>query len=151
MDTIRPVQDIGKQFASWGNGWVTMAFKEGHAPSAHDAQSKLLALDPWIFSHLPEALIMTSAFPRRDFTRSALVAAATAAMPAVARAGRVIGANDCVRIGCIGMGYRGVQVLFAFTAHKDAEIASRCDVYEPYLHGRFDQIHPHFKRLNERV
>ena len=61
--------------------------------------------------------------------------------------GRVIGANDRVRIGCIGVGYRGVQVLFAFGAHKDAEIVSLCDVYEPYLHGQFDQIDPHFKKL----
>ncbi len=84
---------------------------------------------------------------RRDFTKAALASAAAVSMPAVARAGRVIGANDRVRLGCIGVGYRGVQVLFAFGAHKDAEIASLCDVYEPYLNGQFDKIHPHFKKL----
>ena len=25
--------------------------------------------------------------------------------------------------------------------------SSLCDVYEPYLNGQFDQIHPHFKKL----
>ncbi len=68
-------------------------------------------------------------------------------MPAVARAGRVIGANDRVRLGCIGVGYRGVQVLNAFLAQKDAQIVALCDVYEPYLNGQFDQIDPHFKKL----
>jgi predicted dehydrogenase len=89
---------------------------------------------------------MGSVLSRRDFTRATITGAA-AAMPAVARGGRVLGANDRVRIGCIGVGYRGVQVLFAFGAHKDAEIVSLCDVYEPYLHGQFDKIHPHFKKL----
>ena len=90
---------------------------------------------------------MLSACNRRDFTRAALTGAAAVSMTAVARAGRVIGANDRVRIGCIGVGYRGVQVQFAFGAHKDAKIASLCDVYEPYLNGQFDKIHPHFKKL----
>ena len=63
----------------------------------------------------------------------------------------MIGANDRVRIGCIGVGYRGVQVLNAFLTHKDAEIVALCDVYEPYLNGQFDKIHPHFKELTYRV
>jgi predicted dehydrogenase len=45
------------------------------------------------------------------------------------------------------VGYRGVQLLSAFSAHKDAQVVSLCDVYEPYLHGRFEEIHPHFKKL----
>ena len=65
--------------------------------------------------------------------------------------GRVAGANDRVRIACIGLGYRGVQDLHAFLAHKDAEIVALCDVYEPYLNGQFDKIHPHFKALSYRV
>jgi predicted dehydrogenase len=84
---------------------------------------------------------------RRDFARTTLAVAGTAVSPAGARTRRVIGANERVRLGCIGLGYRGVQVLNAFSVHKDAEIAAICDVYEPYLNGQFDRIHPHFKRL----
>jgi hypothetical protein len=69
---------------------------------------------------------MSTPLSRRDFSKGAVTTTAAAAMPVVARAGRVIGANDRVRIGCIGVGYRGVQVLFAFGAHKDAETASLC-------------------------
>ena len=90
---------------------------------------------------------MSSPFNRREFAKAALAGAAVGAAPAVARAGRIIGANDRVRIGCIGVGYRGVQVLNAFLTQKDAQIVALCDVYEPYLNGQFDQIHPHFKEL----
>jgi hypothetical protein len=115
--------------------WFTMVFDDG----------RTLITRLWLIPL--EAQIMLSACNRRDFTRAALTGAAAVSMPAVARAGRVIGANDHVRIGLIGVGYRGVQVLYAFGAHKDAEIASLCDVYEPYLNGQFDKIHPHFKKL----
>jgi predicted dehydrogenase len=94
---------------------------------------------------------MSGHLNRRTFTKAAFASAAAGAAPAVARAGRVIGANDRVRIACIGVGYRGVQDLNAFLAHKDAEIVALCDVYEPYLNGQFDKIHPHFKALTYRV
>jgi len=94
---------------------------------------------------------MSSPVSRRDFTKAALAGAAVAATSTTARAGRVIGANDRVRIGCIGVGYRGVQVLNAFLTQKDAEIVALCDVYEPYLNGQFDKIHPHFQELTYRV
>jgi len=65
---------------------------------------------------------------RRDFARSASVATATALS-----ANRVIGANDRVRVGFIGLGNRGDQVLSAFLEHKDCEVAAICDIYPPYL------------------
>lgn len=46
---------------------------------------------------------------------------------------RVLGANDKVRLGFIGVGNRGDQLLDAFLVHKDCEPAAFCDVYEPYL------------------
>ena len=54
-------------------------------------------------------------------------------------------------IGCIGVGNRGVQVLNAFCAHKDAQVVALSDVYEPYLQGQYDRIDPHFKDLGKRV
>src|SRR5262245_15283533 len=92
---------------------------------------------------------MSGQLNRRTCTKAAFASATTS--PAVSRAGRVIGANDRVRIACIGVGYRGVQDLNAFLAHKDAEIVALCDVYEPYLAGQFEKIHPHFKALTYRV
>ena len=42
------------------------------------------------------------------------------------------GANDRVRVGFIGLGNRGTQLLERFMANKDMEVAALCDVYEPY-------------------
>jgi predicted dehydrogenase len=94
---------------------------------------------------------MSSHFSRRTFTKVAIASAAAGATQGKARARGAIGANDRVRLAFIGMGYRGVQNMNAFLAHKDAEIVALCDVYEPYLNGQFDQIHPHFKALTYRV
>lgn len=65
---------------------------------------------------------------RRDFAKTASVATATALS-----AGRVMGANDRVRVGFIGLGNRGDQVLSAFLTHKDCEVAAVCDIYQPYV------------------
>jgi predicted dehydrogenase len=46
---------------------------------------------------------------------------------------RILGANDRVRVGFVGVGNRGDQVLDAFLAHKDAEIVAICDMYAPYV------------------
>jgi predicted dehydrogenase len=46
---------------------------------------------------------------------------------------RVLGANERVRVGVIGVGNRGDQVLDAFLAHKDAEVVAICDIYRPYV------------------
>jgi predicted dehydrogenase len=45
----------------------------------------------------------------------------------------VLGANERVRVGFIGVGNRGTQLLQGFLEQKDVEIAALCDVYEPYL------------------
>jgi predicted dehydrogenase len=93
---------------------------------------------------------MKNEVSRRDFSRAALATAAAAAMPAPA-SGRVVGANDRVNLGCIGVGNRGVQVLNAFCAHSDARVVALADVYEPYLQGAYDRIDPCFKDLGKRV
>ena len=43
------------------------------------------------------------------------------------------GANERVRLGVIGIGNRGGQLMDAAMKHKDAQIIALCDVYEPYL------------------
>ncbi len=41
--------------------------------------------------------------------------------------------NDRIRLGFIGTGNRGGQLLDAFMRHGDMEIAAICDVYEPHV------------------
>ena len=53
---------------------------------------------------------------------------------------RVLGANDRIRLGFIGLGNRGDQVLDAFLTHPDAEVVAICDLWQPYLDLAADKI-----------
>ncbi len=59
--------------------------------------------------------------------------AASAAMLPAASYARVPGANGRVRLGVIGVGNRGDQLLDAFLTHPDQQVVALCDAYEPYL------------------
>ncbi len=67
---------------------------------------------------------------RRTFAKAA---AGTVAALSAASYTRALGANDRVRLGFIGVGNRGDQLLDAFLVHKDCEPVALCDLYEPYL------------------
>ena len=54
--------------------------------------------------------------------------------------GTVQGANEKVRVGMIGVGNRGTQLLDACLKQKDVEIAALCDVYDPYLTRRYADV-----------
>src|SRR5438045_3726445 len=72
---------------------------------------------------------MSSKMTRRTFTAAGTLTALHAALPGA------LGAGERVRLGFIGVGNRGDQLLDAFLVHADAEVAALCDVYEPYLHA----------------
>ena len=74
---------------------------------------------------------------RRNFLKNSVTAAAGTSM-AVDTIGApsiqsMRGANEKVRIGFIGVGNRGTQLLEGFLAQADCQVAALCDVYEPYL------------------
>ncbi len=45
----------------------------------------------------------------------------------------VVGANNRIRMGFIGLGNRGWKLLRSFMSHDNVDIVALCDVYEPYL------------------
>jgi predicted dehydrogenase len=63
---------------------------------------------------------------RREFARGAALATA-------AGYGRILGANDRIRVGYIGLGNRGDQVHDAFLEHGDCTTAAVCDLREDYM------------------
>ncbi len=69
------------------------------------------------------------AITRREFTKTLAAVSTTAAFSSL----RVFGANERVRLGFIGLGNRGDQVLEGFRQHSDAEVVAICDIYQPYL------------------
>jgi len=76
---------------------------------------------------------METKISRRTFHAAGAAMAWAAVSPAPARAARVVGANDRVRMGFIGVGNRGGQLLTAFLEHDDCEVVAVCDVYSPYV------------------
>jgi predicted dehydrogenase len=66
---------------------------------------------------------------RRDFTKTLIIAGASTALSSLPAAS----ANDRVRLGFIGVGNRGDQVLDAFLKQPDCEVAALCDLSEAYM------------------
>ena len=56
----------------------------------------------------------------------------------------VLGANDRVRVGFIGIGNRGSQLLGMFLPNPDVDVVALCDVYEPYLQRDRSKVDPRF-------
>lgn len=66
---------------------------------------------------------------RRMFLKqSGLAMMAVGAVPGILR-----GATDKIRVGFIGVGNRGSQLLQSFMKNDDCEVAALCDVYRPFL------------------
>ncbi len=57
---------------------------------------------------------------------------------------RIKGANEKIRVGFIGVGNRGSQLLQIFMEQPDVEIAALCDVYEPYVSRDRSKVDPRF-------
>lgn len=57
---------------------------------------------------------------------------------------RTIGANDKIRVGFIGIGNRGSQLLALFMQEPDCEIAALCDIYKPYLKRDRSLVDPRY-------
>jgi predicted dehydrogenase len=75
---------------------------------------------------------MDETLSRRRFVQAGAAALGAAV---VARAGvaGAEGAKDRIRLGFIGTGNRGGQVLDAFLTHEDCVVTAVCDVYAPHL------------------
>lgn len=56
----------------------------------------------------------------------------------------IFGSNDKIRVGFIGVGNRGSQLMNIFIQHPDCEIAALCDVYAPYTTRNHNQVEPRY-------
>ena len=67
---------------------------------------------------------------RREFIKSGAIAAGAMAVPNILRAQ---GSKARVRMGFIGVGNRGTQLMHIFMKNPLVEVTALCDIYEPYL------------------
>lgn len=87
---------------------------------------------------------------RRRFLESSVSVGLAAGF--AARQATSYGANDRIRLGFIGVGNRGSQLLEIFLQFPEVEVAALCDVYEPYLHRDRSQVRPQWlKELGGRI
>ena len=77
---------------------------------------------------------------RREFIKAGSVAASTMAMPGLFAAGT----EKKVRMGFIGVGNRGTQLLHIFMKNPKVEVVALCDIYKPFLERDFDAFDPKF-------
>ena len=83
-----------------------------------------------------------SSFTRRDLARSAVLATA-------ASYSKIMGANDRVRMGYIGLGNRGDQVHDAFLEHGDNETVAVCDLRNDYMDFAIKKSRAHPKKYGD--
>jgi hypothetical protein len=72
---------------------------------------------------------------RRNFLKGAAVITAGITTGTniftIPASGKVIGANDKIRMGFIGIGNRGTELLGLFMQQPDCEVSALCDIYDP--------------------
>jgi len=78
---------------------------------------------------------------RREFIKAGAAATAGVAFPGIIRAD---GAGSKIRMGFIGVGNRGTQVMHLFMNFPDVEVTAIADIYEPYLNRDDTAFDPKF-------
>jgi predicted dehydrogenase len=85
---------------------------------------------------------------RREFLAQTTLAATGLTLGANAfaqsDAKKAVGANGKIRVGFIGLGNRGSQLLGLFMGQPDVEVAALCDAYEPYLLRDRSRVDPRY-------
>lgn len=79
---------------------------------------------------------MNDKIERRDFIKQTV---ATGAVLAGAHS-NILGANDRIRIGVIGVGREGRGVVKTFARNSDVQIVVLCDVYEPQIETAIKEV-----------
>src|SRR5262249_44525603 len=88
-------------------------------------------------------LMSSDQLSRRGFVGA--VGAGGAAAWAVSTGKAAVGANDRVRLGLIGAGSRGGQLLDTFLRQEDAQVVSVCDVDDKHAQETAERIKKHDK------
>ena len=80
---------------------------------------------------------MSSQLSRREFALSAVAAGTVAATKSSAS---ILGANERVQVGIIGVGNRGRELQTDLKRVPDAKIVAVCDVFEPFLEAAKEDL-----------
>jgi hypothetical protein len=64
---------------------------------------------------------------------------------------RASGPANRIRMGFIGIGNRGSQIMHHFMNQPDCEVAALCDVYEPFMSRNGSDVHPRYIKRDGRT
>ena len=88
---------------------------------------------------------------RREFlVDSSIAAAGLTVLPSFltsAAGSRSVMPADKIRMGFIGIGNRGSQLMQLFMQNTDCEVAALCDIYEPYTTRIREQVDPRYLKI----
>lgn len=89
---------------------------------------------------------------RREFiTKTSIIASGVALSPelysAIPLKNPLGNKNDKIKMGFIGLGNRGTQLLERFMGNEDVEVTALCDVYEPYINRDYSQVDERWKDI----
>src|SRR5215475_9791696 len=91
---------------------------------------------------------MTKQLDRRDFVKKASATAAAGLSLSAASCSKILGANDRVRLGIIGPGGRGQELMKEFVKVPNAEFVAAADIYTR-RHDEAKTIAPEIKAFND--
>lgn len=55
--------------------------------------------------------------------------------------------NDKIKVGFIGIGNRGTQLLHSFMSNEDVLVTALCDIYDPYLSRDYSKVDERYKKM----
>jgi len=89
---------------------------------------------------------------RREFiTKTSIIASGVTLSPelfsAVPLKNPLGNKNDKIKMGFIGLGNRGTQLLERFMGNEDVEVTALCDAYEPYINRDYSQVDDRWKAI----
>jgi predicted dehydrogenase len=79
---------------------------------------------------------------RRKFLTHSMAAGIGAGLHSSSKSSQILGANDRIRVGFIGVGNRGSQLLDLFLENPDVQVVALSDVYKPYLYRDRSMVDP---------
>src|SRR5262245_56309805 len=87
---------------------------------------------------------------RRNFVKQASASAVAGMGLSALSYGKILGANDRVRLGIVGPGGRGQELMNAFVKVPNAEFVAAADVYMR-RHEEAKKIAPEIKAFNDHL
>jgi predicted dehydrogenase len=82
---------------------------------------------------------------RRTFVKTTALTAAGLSVAGPLSATSRSRSSDRIRVGFIGLGNRGSQLMHWFMENEDVEVAALCDVYKPYVTRKLEDVHPRYR------